>query len=304
MSIKISRSRKSGAVVTRGGDLRFTIVIPTRDRPRQLVACLDAVARLRFAPERFETIVVDDGGSAPLGPTVVEAVFSAGARIVHQPPSGPGAARNRGAEVARGEVVAFLDDDCAPNGTWLDELDQALAANPGAGVGGRTVNALPGNPYSSASQTLIDYLYAYYNRGAAPEPMFTTSNLALPRVEFLQIGGFDQRFSRAGGEDRELCLRWARSGREILYAPTAIVHHAHCLGLRTFLRQHFNYGRGAARFHRIRESAPIPEPPSFYRELILYPWRERHRGRARQSALLAVSQVANVAGYAWEIRHR
>jgi GT2 family glycosyltransferase len=163
---------------------------------------------------------------------------------------------------------------------------------------------LPRNPYSSASQALIDYLYEYYNREAAKEPMFTTSNLALPRAEFLQIGGFDRRFSRAGGEDRELCLRWARSGREIRYAPAAIVHHAHLLGLGTFLRQHFNYGRGAARFHRIRESAPIPEPPSFYRELILYPWRERHRGRARQSALLAVSQVANVAGYAWEIRHR
>ena len=52
------------------------------------------------------------------------------------------------------------------------------------GAGGRTVNALPDNPYASASQALIDYLYVYYNEGAAGEPLFTTSNLALPRARF------------------------------------------------------------------------------------------------------------------------
>ena len=88
-----------------------------------------------------------------------------------------------------------------------------------------------------------------------------------------------------------------------MYAPTAIVRHAHQLGLRSFLRQHFTYGRGAAHFHQIRKSRPIPEPPSFYRELVLYPWRGQRPRRAVQSALLAMSQVANVAGYAWEIRH-
>lgn len=288
--------------MTLGVGLRFTIVIPTRDRPRQLVACLDAIAGIRFPHERFETIVVDDGGNAPLEAMVGE--IAARVRMVRQPGAGPGTARNRGAAEARGEILVFLDDDCAPDPAWLDELDLALAAHPGAGVGGRTVNALPGNPYSSASQALIDYLYGYYNREAAKEPLFTTSNLALPREEFERIGGFDQRFSRAGGEDRELCLRWARSGRELRYAPHAIVRHAHRLGLRSFLRQHFTYGRGAARFHRIRESTPIPEPASFYRELVLYPWREQRRGRARMSALLALSQMANVAGYAWELRPR
>jgi GT2 family glycosyltransferase len=288
--------------------LRFTIVVPTRNRPRQLAACLSAIAGLRFPPERFETVVVDDGGGLSLEPGVVEAAARARARMVQQAASGPGVARNRGAAEARGEVLAFIDDDCAPDSGWLDELDRALAAHPGAGVGGRTTNALPANPYSSASQALIAYLYEYYNHEGAKNPLFTTSNLALPRAEFERIGGFDPRFSRAGGEDRELCLRWTRSGGELRYAPDAIVHHAHRLGPRSFCRQHFTYGRGAARFHRIRESAPIPEPVSFYRELILFPWRERQNGprhgRMRQSALLALSQVANAAGYAWEMRHR
>lgn len=288
--------------MTAGAAPRFTIVVPTRNRPRQLVACLEAVGALRYPREEHETLVVLDG--TPIHPDVARVAERARARLVTQPATGPAAARNRGAAEARGDVLAFLDDDCAPDPDWLRELDSALAALPGGGAGGRTVNALTDNRYSSASQTLVDYLYEYYNRTSAREPLFTTNNLALPRAGFLEVGGFDSRFRRAGGEDRELCLRWARSGRGIAYAPRAIVRHSHDLSLRRFLRQHFNYGRGAARFHEIRESSPIPEPASFYRELILYPWRERTRGRAGMSALLTLSQAANVAGYAWEARRR
>lgn len=289
--------------MTAGTSPRFTIVVPTRDRPRQLAACLEAVGALRYPREAHETLVIVDGGG-PIHPAVERAAERARARLVPQSAAGPATARNRGAAEARGEVLAFLDDDCAPDPDWLRELDAALATVPGCGAGGRTVNALTDNPYASASQALIDYLYGYYNREFARDPMFTTNNLALPRAGFREVGGFDARFSRAGGEDRELCLRWARSGRRIVYAPRAIVRHSHDLSLRRFVRQHFNYGRGAARFHEIRESAPIPEPASFYRELILYPWRKRSRGRAGMSALLTLSQAANAFGYAWESRRR
>jgi GT2 family glycosyltransferase len=283
---------------------RFTIVVPTRDRPRRLRSCLEAVSRLAFPRERFETIVVDDGGRESVDAAGAESAERAGARVVRQAHAGPGAARNRGAAEARGEVLVFLDDDCAPVADWLDALDQVLVESPGAGVGGRTVNALPRNLWSCASQTLIDYLYEYYNTGSHTDPMFTTSNLALPRSEFERMGGFDERFTRAGGEDREICMRWARNGGRLIYARDAVVLHSHRLGPRSFLRQHFTYGRGAADFHRLRGSDPIPEPPSFYRDLVFFPWRRRLRRKTRMSALLAASQVANAAGYVWELRPR
>ena len=295
---------RAGARVNDSADLRFSIVIPTRDRPGRLASCLEAVARLAFPRRRFETIVVDDDGRRSVDPGVSRAAERSGARIVRQDHAGPGAARNRGAAEARGELLVFLDDDCAPVPDWLDALDRARAANPGCGVGGRTVNALSGNVYSSASQALIDYLYGYYNTGSRPIPLFTTSNLALPRAEFERLGGFDRRFTRAGGEDRELCLRWVRAGGRLVYAPDATVLHSHRLAAHSFLRQHFTYGRGASQFHRLRGSAPIPEPASFYRDLILFPWRQHLGSRIRMSALLALSQLANAAGYAWELRPR
>ena len=282
--------------------VRFSIIIPTFDRPRQLRACLEAVAAQDVHPADFETLVVDDGSPVPVADALADAIERAGARVIVQPNEGPGAARNRGAAEARGGLLAFLDDDCAPAPGWLAALGRAASEDPHAGIGGHTVNTLTGNTFSRASQALIDYLYAYYNTGEAEQPMFTTSNLALPRAEFRQIGGFDTRFTRAGGEDRELCLRWVRSGLGLRYAPEAIVYHAHRLGLGSFLQQHFTYGRGAAQFHRIRGSPPVPEPLSFYRELLLYPWRERMDARGRMSLLLALSQVANALGYFWERR--
>lgn len=282
--------------------MRYSIVIPTLDRPQQLRACLEGVAAQELPAAEFETIVVDDGSRVPVTDALPDAVERAGARVIRQPNAGPGAARNRAAAEARGELLVFLDDDCVPAAEWLARLGREAAAHPGAGLGGRTVNTLTRNTYSRTSQTLIDYLYEYYNSGEAESPMFTTNNLALPRREFQRIGGFDTRFTRAGGEDRELCLRWVRSGGRLRYAPQAVVFHFHRLSLGSFLKLHFTYGRGAAQFHRIRGSPPVPEPLSFYRDLLLYPWRERLRGRAGMSLLLALCQVANAAGYVWERR--
>jgi GT2 family glycosyltransferase len=148
--------------------------------------------------------------------------------------------------------LAFTDDDCRPAPDWLSTLGVRFAGAPDHAVGGRTLNALPDNRYSAASQLLIDYLYAYYNANGGLARFFASNNVALPRDRFHAVGGFDDRWPLAGGEDRELCDRWLQGGHGMLYAPEAVVYHAHPLTLRTFCRQHFNYGRGAYYYHRAR----------------------------------------------------
>ena len=126
----------------------------------------------------------------------------------------------------------------------------------------------------------------------------------MPADRFRALGGFDTGFPLAAGEDRELCDRWLRHGHRLLYAPEAVVFHAHALSPRRFWRQHFNYGRGAFHFHQARARAGGSggrvrvEPPSFYLNLLRYPLaRARGRRAAALTALLVVSQIANAAGY-------
>jgi len=287
----------------------FSIIIATRDRPAQLGECLQALSRIEYPRERLEVIVVDDGSATPLDTVVQGWPGQSELVLLAQSGAGPAAARNRGLAQARGEYVAFTDDDCRPAPDWLARLAAGLEHAPGRAIGGRTVNAMPANPYSEASQMLISYLYHYYNRDPEDVRFLTTNNLALPAALLRDLGGLDATYTRAAAEDRELCDRWLQRGLRLTYAPDAVVYHAHWLTLRTFWQQHVTYGRGAFRYRLARAArrrGPVRvEPLPFYTNLLAYPF-VRHRGRRAWvlATLLALSQVANAAGFVAEwLRH-
>lgn len=282
----------------------FSVVVPTYNRPQQLARCLAALTQLDYPRDRYQIVIVDDGSSTPLSSTVD--TFRTGPEIalVSQVNAGPAAARNAGAARAKGKFIAFTDDDCTPATDWLSKLAARLQANPNVMVGGRTINDLPKNLYSTASQSLIDYLYSYYST-AAQGVFFASNNIAMARSHFLEIGGFDVSFPLAAAEDRELCDRWQQSGYPMQYAPEVTIRHAHFLSLKSFWRQHFGYGRGAFCYHQARAKRtdqPIQvEPLQFYRDLLTYPLqRPAEHPPLLLSGLFVLSQVATTTGFFWE----
>ena len=144
----------------------FSVIIPTCRRPRQLATCVRSLSSLDYPRDRFEVIVVDDGDDETLG-RVIEPFRSAlEIRLIRQANAGPAVARNTGGMNARGEFLAFTDDDCEPSQDWLTVLAAGFRENPDAMLGGRTINVLTDNLYSTASQLLVDFLYGYYNADA------------------------------------------------------------------------------------------------------------------------------------------
>ena len=283
----------------------FSVIVPTYQRAASLERCLDALGAQTLERDRFEVIVVDDGSTEPPRAAVARAACALDVRMIEQVNAGPAAARNAGANAARGAYVVFTDDDCRPDPGWLRALDAMAARSPGCAIGGRVVNALGDGIYSTASQLLIEFLYDYYNVDETGGRFFITSNLAVPTQAFRQIGGFDASFPLAAGEDRDLCDRWREAGLRMVYCDEAIVHHAHELSLRSFCRQHFNYGRGAYHLHRARArrgEAPLRvEPADFYTRLVGFPLGRVEGARAvALSALMALSQAVYVSGYAME----
>ena len=97
-----------------------------------------------------------------------------------QPHGGPARARNLGARAARGRLLAFTDDDCRPEPGWLAALEAALAARPGAMVGGRVTNLLADNPFAEASQLVTDIVYAHYNAGPGDARFVASNNSPSP----------------------------------------------------------------------------------------------------------------------------
>ncbi|MGP0592771.1 glycosyltransferase [Nitrospira sp. T9] len=280
----------------------FSIVIPTYNRPKQLAACLQACTRLDYPHDRFEIIIVDDGSPVP-----VEVLRDGGSNLpsiicLRQINTGPASARNMGAQHARGDILAFTDDDCVPNQQWLRELAQSFNDVPTGLVGGRTVNGLFDNIYSTVSQMIVDEAYAFFLSCDSDLRFFASNNMAVATRHFHKIGGFDSSFRTS--EDREFCDRWIRQGHTLVYTTKAIVHHYHQLTLTAFCRQHFSYGRGAYQFHRTRARCALSllkPDPRFYASV----FRRALSGKKplRMTGLVILWQMANLAGFLWQAAH-
>jgi glycosyltransferase involved in cell wall biosynthesis len=266
-----------------------SVVIPTRDRAASLARCLTALER-QTSTGTLEILVVDDG-SRDLT-RVIEAVGgSQRARLVRGQGNGPAAARNRGASEARGRTLLFIDDDCEPSPDWADILVGVLARGADAAAG-RTVNGRPEDRFAEASQTIANYLHDWSNREGL-EIFAASNNLACTADAFSRVR-FDEGFRFAGGEDRDWCSRLAAAGLTLVAEHAAVVVHRQKLSFGRFLRQQFNYGRGAYLFRRRRGSTGQLAPSSFYRGLVGAGF-ERGRG---VGVLVCLAQLATAGGYA------
>lgn len=284
----------------------FSVIIPTCERPAQLATCLQALTRIDYPRERFEVVVVDDGSEHSPEAVIGRFQGQLDIRLLTQKNTGPAGARNFGAAHARGEFLAFTDDDCTPDANWLRAFAGYFAETPERLLGGRTCNALTLNPYAETSQMIIEVVYAHYNANANDARFFASNNFALPAERFRQLKGFNESFTTS--EDREFCDRWLTRGFGMTSAPEAIIHHAHDLTLRALWRQHFSYGQGALRFHRARSDnghGSFKPDPRFYLKLLRASASRTRKTRAavQLTALMCWAQLANAAGFFYEKYH-
>lgn len=287
-----------------------SVIIPSYNRPKALAECLSAL-NLQETILNYEVLVIDDGSQIPLTDHINTSDFRFPLRILRQENQGPGAARNYGVQEAKGAIILFTDDDCQPDKHWVQSM--ADAVKPQVMVGGLTKNALDSNPYSMASQWLIDALYTYFD--GTRLFFLTSNNMACRKDDFLEIGGFDaSRFETSAGEDREFTTRWIYKGWEVVLNRHAHIDHYHALTFTSFYRMHSKYGRASVAYwtsvkaleNRVSsdaEHAPTASKWPFQLYAIFYPWRQINYGKfgfgskLRLSTLLMLSQVFNIIGY-------
>jgi glycosyltransferase involved in cell wall biosynthesis len=210
----------------------ISVVVPTHNRAAGLTRLVEALTAQTLDRERFEVIVVDDGSQPP------QRVDGDGLllRVIrHESPRGPSAARNSGWKAARAPLVAFIDDDCTPTASWLGAF---LAAADGDAdwliVQGPVVPA----PDQRSELTPLSHTINF----PGPHPLFVTCNIAYSRALLERVGGFDESFRNACGEDVELGTRAVKAGAATRYAERAEVHHeVRQLGLRALARQTFKW---------------------------------------------------------------
>ena len=280
-----------------GKEVLFSVVVPTFERPRQLTECLESLASQTLPKMLFEVIVVVDGGSQSLEPLVNRFADRLQIIMLWQPNGGCASARQLGIDHARGEYLVFTDDDCRAAPDWLSRFQEVLEHAPDHGVAGRTINGAKDDLYAEATQSIVETLMTSGRDAPAHVRYAPTLNLAFPRASFLAIGGLDRSWRIAGGEDRDLCARWNQAGFRLVYESSARVLHFHRLNLSGFLRQHFNYGRGAWLYYTQNSFWDRFESPRLYPSLLRAPFRQQRMGRAIAiSGLVFLAQCATGGG--------
>src|SRR4051812_42959107 len=110
------------------GELIVTVVAATHNRADRLERLLDALRGQTLGTDRFEVVIVDDGSRDETPSVLADALARADLKLTtfrQDPAGGPAKARNRGWRAAGAPLVAFTDDDCRPDATWLESLLRA-----------------------------------------------------------------------------------------------------------------------------------------------------------------------------------
>ena len=140
--------------------LSISVVIITRNRCRDLERCLEAILRVRRAPD--EILVVDNGSTDATREVVDRIATTRPIRYVLEPKPGVSHARNAGSRAARGDILAFMDDDAVPREAWLENIENAFLKSPSIGIVGGAIHHHRGER--------DDWITTYYGLQEGNEP--------------------------------------------------------------------------------------------------------------------------------------
>ena len=231
----------------------ISVVIPTRNRQRFVRELVDSLLAGSKVPDEIVVVDQSDETAAALAAMTTEKRCSIVYR--HSRLRGSSAARNEGIRTARGDVVAFLDDDIIVTPSWLATVTETLAEeDPRTVVTGRVHSGEPETEGGFAPSLKIDVRRARYEGRAAANVLWT-NNMAMPRSAVEEVGFFDERLGPGtrrfpgGGEDNDFCFRLLEAGHRIVYEPRALVLHRAWRPKRDYVGLRWRYGRGQGGFY-------------------------------------------------------
>jgi glycosyltransferase involved in cell wall biosynthesis len=239
---------------------KATVAICTYNRATLLQLCIESLSNLNFNKQDFEVVVVDNNSADETSEVCKSIPFKyplLNFRYVLELKQGVGYTRTRCAKEAKGEIVAYIDDDCLADQDWLRHIVEFYDQNPGAmSTGGRIIPKYL-VPVASWFGKYFWGLVGNYDLGNHVFQMKgvrypSGANMHFRKAAFERYGYFEGELGRSGkslmaGEEKAMYLKLIRHNEQVFYLPHVIVHH-HVEGNKfdkAYVRKH-SYGIGAS----------------------------------------------------------
>jgi GT2 family glycosyltransferase len=240
----------------------MTVVVCTRDRAAQIPTALDSLLALEYPS--YEIVLVDNAPSSEATADLVRVKYNTPKlRYIREALPGISRARNRGIREARGELIAFTDDDVRVDRYWLAEIARAFQSTPDVVcVSGFTMPAeldTEAQYYFEKFNSFTNGMTAFrHNAVSAPvnhpfypinmAPFGACVNIAYRRSILHQVGGFRMTLgagtAASNSEDIELYYRVTLQGHDMVYSTTALLWHYHRRNYDALQKQVYSYGVG------------------------------------------------------------
>jgi glycosyltransferase involved in cell wall biosynthesis len=216
----------------------ISVIIPVYNRAGLIGPVIEALLNQQTPPQLLpspiEIIIVDDGSTDNTG----DVVRSYPVKYIRQENRGPASARNRGFRESKGEIVAFIDSDCIARPGWLEKLLSGFDSPEVGAVAGSYDIANPESLLSRLIHAEIKWRHSRFSRFIRA---FGSYNVAIRREVLEGLGGFDETYRTASGEDNDLSYRLLKAGYKIRFVPQALVAHYHTEKLFKYLKEQFRH---------------------------------------------------------------
>jgi len=251
----------AGGEAGAGEPAHVTVVLCTRDRTEMLKSALASVLAADYPS--FGVLVVDNAPRTDATRQYVADLADPRVQLITEPLPGLSRARNAGLLAARGDIVAFVDDDVIVDRHWLSILARSFAYGDSVAC---VSGMVPAGELRTPAQAYFDNRVGWsesadvrvFEWSQVPDdvPLFpfevrhygTGANFAIDRRVALAVGGFDERLGAgtpaSGGEDIDMFFRILRSGWQLVHDPAAIAWHRHRSNADDLQTQTRGYGLG------------------------------------------------------------
>ncbi len=232
-----------------------SVIVSTHDRAEQLSRCMPALLAQHYP--HYEIIIVDNAPSNSATAELIQHTYGHVPHLHYIREDAPGLSRglNRGITAARGEILAFTDDDVVVDAYWLLHLTKAFNV-------GNDVTCVTGLVLPQELETQAQFWFEEFggfskgfrrriydmadNRPSEPLYPYTAgrfgtgANMAFRSAFLKTIGGFDPAMQ--AGMDIAVFFQVVRGGYKLVYEPAALVHHIHRRRYAELQKQIYSYG--------------------------------------------------------------